>query len=418
MLFVTGGQDPIVRPGNVLDAAPTGGVNLINIAGMSHFPTKPKERVQELQRDFWLKQLGHIVPAFAEQADNRRLEVLQRSWLNIEGTALHASSETAYEQYEQELDEAGEPASSAGLTPGGSLSDRWFGKEIERICDFIGDGEEGWVLVSRNEVPPVFQSEEVLKRYAAGLHHSEDLAADEFRLALRRREALTTSKERVTLMVTDIAIGSSFKESPSLFPPRSETPGVARLPQEALDDEKRHFDLNWIQPNQNAVRVLSAGDYHPHQLGEIGEAVRILQGLDPDDPATRINVRFLPDAWIGIGAGLLNEIRLAFPVEGDSGSRVASEHAIVAWGTSLAQERIGRSAGAAGSDDGAGSGERLEAALKEKTLSIIEFSRAGLNPRYRGKRVKAPKRAGEVLIHWALAYKAAGVEPSEKLPVV
>jgi pimeloyl-ACP methyl ester carboxylesterase len=428
MLFVTGGQDPIVRPDNILDAAPPEGVNLINIAGMSHFPMKPKERVQKEQRDFWLEQLGQIVPAFAEQADDRRLDVLHRSWLNDQGTALHELAEEAYQGYKKQLDDVGEPPSEARQGSGASLSDRWFGIEIGRICDFIAAGSNGWVLVSRNEIPPVFQTEEVLKRYAAGLHHSEDLAADEFWLASQRREALLEGRARVTLLVTDIALETGFEQVPSLFPPRSETPGVARLSDRQRLAAREYFERNWERPEPAAVRVVSTGEFLPGELGDIGAVVGELQELDREDPATRISVRFLPDAWIGISERLLETIQAAVDGECGAADRAGAETAILAWGTGLAEERTAearqrRKALEAKDDD-----ERLAAAfpnesrlgkaLKSRDISIVEFSRAGLNPRYRGQRVTSPKRGGEVLIHWALAYKAAGLDRDEKPPLV
>lgn len=406
MLFVTGGQDPIVKPHNVLDAAPKEGVNLINIAGMSHFPTKPKEPVQTQQRDFWLTQLGKIIPAFAEQADNRRLDVLNRSWLNDDGTALHPEALEAYQEYKEQLDGIGEARSAGTLSTGVPLSDRWFGKEIEQICEFIGSGSKGWVLVSRNEIPPVFQTEDVLRGYAAALHHSEDLAADEFFLACQRRDSLLAGRPRVTLMISDIALEIGFKEAPSVFPARSETPGVARLSQEQLTAAERYFEQNWEALEPSPVRVLDTGEFLPDQLGAIGKSVALLQDLGAD-PTTRINVRFLPDAWIGLESELLAELEAESSADGDADPRQAAELAIVSWGLGLAQERSGELADTTHQ-------ARLEKALENRALLIVEFSRAGLNPRYRGQRLTAPKRAAEVLIHWALAFEASGTKPYEK----
>lgn len=406
MLFVTGGQDPIVQPQNILDAAPKEGVNLINVAGMSHFPTKPKEHVQTQQRDFWLKQLGQIIPEFAGQADDRRLDVLSRSWLNGERTSLAPESQLAYDSYKEQLDVLREPRARRAGAVGVLLSDRWFGKEIERICDFIEPGAGGWVMVSRNEIPPVFQTEAVLRRYAAGLHHSEDLAADEFVLASQRRDSLLKERERVTLLVSKLALEVGFQEAPSMFPARSETPGVARPSHLQLDEAWGYFKENWQDVDPSPVRVLEPGEFHPSKLGEIGAAVALLQDLDAEDPATRISVRFLPDAWIGLSADLLSGLQSELVSE-DGEPRRRAEQAIAAWGRGLARERSGQ--GGDGSHE-----RRLDEALKEPDLSIVEFSRAGLNPRYRGRRLLAPRRAAEVLIHWALAYEASGTEPDEK----
>lgn len=423
MLFVTGGQDPIVRPGNVLDAAPSEGVNLINIAGMSHFPTKPRKQLQKEQRDHWLGQLGRIIPAFAKEADERRLDVLRRSWLDDKRESLHPDALEAYTEYKRQLDEVGEPPWSGPSGSGPPLSDRWFGKEIDRITETIAGGAGGWVLVSRNEIPPVFQTEKVMKRYAAALHHSEDLAADEFWLASQRRETLLNNRDRVTLMITDIAREIGFEEVPSVFPARSETPGVAHLSQAQLDDVEDYFRRNWEDAEPGVVRVLSSGEFRPDQLGELGKVVADLQGLDPEDPETEISVRFLPDVWIGLDERLITDLLEGIEVEEGSG-RAVTEAAIAAWGTGLAEERAPRktvlrealekAGAAAGLEKSLPCETLLQSSLKSGRLSIVEFSRAGLNPRYRGQRITRSRRAGQLLIHWALAYEAAGVEPEEK----
>jgi hypothetical protein len=395
MLFVAGGQDPIVRPDNVLEAAPQEGANILTIASMSHFPTKPKERVQQEQREFWLEQLGQIIPAFAQQADERRLDVLQRGWLNEARDDLHEDAIVAYEEYERDLDAIGEPPSSG--TSGASLSDRWFGKEIERICNFIGDGAKGWVLVSRNEVPPVFQTAEALKRYAAGLHHSEDLAADEFWLASKRRNALETGHERVTLMITQVALDTGFEESPSMFPPRSETPGVPRLSANQRADARDHFERVWQQPEPAAVQVLFPGEFEPDQLGDIGKAVARSQQSRFDGEHTPIDVHFLPDVWIGLDQDALGALEAQAEIEdGMRGTRFAAETALVAWAAEIAEGKESAT-------------KLLKTYLRERQMVIVKFSRAGLNPRHRGQRVSSANKAGGVLVHWALAYEAARV---------
>lgn|SRR5215203_3156001 len=401
MLFVTGGEDPIVRPGNVLEAAPPEGVNLINIAGMSHFPMKPRALVQEQQREHWLEQLGQIIPTFSEQADRRRREVLSRSWLNDRGTALHDEAEKAYVAYKEKLDEVGEPPSEGRVTSATPLSDRWFGKEIEHICDFIAEGAGGWVLVSRNEIPPVFQTEDVLRRYAAGLHHSEDLAADEFWLASRRRDVLLANRPRVTLLLSEMALEIGFEEEPALFPPRSETPGVPRLPEERLLAAKTYFEKNWQRPKPSALRVLKARGFRPSQLGDIGRAVAKRE-LDPGAEDSVIELRFLPDAWIGIHPDLLASLQTKYGGKYPEGSRSRAEHSILGWATALARERAGEGRSKA-------AGSRLDKARREREVLIVQFSRAGLNPRYRGQRLSDAKRTGDVLIQWALSYKATTV---------
>lgn len=414
MLFVTGGQDPIVRPDNILDAAPPEGVNLINIAGMSHFPMKPKERVQQEQREFWLEQLGQIVPAFAEVADERRLDVLHRSWLSDDCTSLHHDAQKAYESYKDELDEIGEPPNSGEVTTGVPLADRWFGKEIERLCGFIEGQAKGWVLVSRNEIPPVFQTEDVIRRYAASLHHSEDHAADEFWLALRRREALEKGHNRVTLLVTDIACKANRVGESSMFPPRSETPGVAQPSRSKLKLATTYFAERWLERDPCPVRTLTPGGFTAFDLGDVGRAVAVAMKEPGVDPAkAELQVRFLPDVWIGFEESLLRKIGKLHRCKKVRGLRDSTEAAIVAWAAALRLE------GNVWKGDKRKSKEEIDRkwrppnerilakALEQGKILIVEFSRAGLNPRYRGQRLTDVKRARDVLVHWAVSYEAS-----------
>ena len=51
MLFIVGGDDPIVRPRSVLDSEPPGGINLLEIGGVGHFlGSKPKDKEEAQQR--------------------------------------------------------------------------------------------------------------------------------------------------------------------------------------------------------------------------------------------------------------------------------------------------------------------------------------------------------------------------------
>jgi hypothetical protein len=66
MLFIVGGNDPIVQPRNVLDSAPPGGINMLEIAGLGHFiGGKPDSRDETRQRRYWMPEMGGVIDRFA-----------------------------------------------------------------------------------------------------------------------------------------------------------------------------------------------------------------------------------------------------------------------------------------------------------------------------------------------------------------
>ena len=68
LLFVVGGNDPIVRPRNVLESAPAEGINLVEIAGLSHFLGTPATGSEEGQRSFWLPEVAGLIARFSDRA--------------------------------------------------------------------------------------------------------------------------------------------------------------------------------------------------------------------------------------------------------------------------------------------------------------------------------------------------------------
>lgn len=179
-------------------------------------------------------------------------------------------------------------------------------------------------------------------------------------------------------------------------PSRSETPGVPRLSKKQRQAAEDHFNKIWRRPRPKAVRVLYPGEFEADELGEIGGAVAELQRSRFEEH-TPIDVHFLPDVWIGIHEEVLGELeRRAGIRRRRRGSRSSAEAAIVAWAARLAADEKNDM-------------DLLIEHLADRTISIIKFSRAGLNPRHRGQRETNPKKAAGVLVHWALAYRAARV---------
>jgi pimeloyl-ACP methyl ester carboxylesterase len=86
LLFVVGGDDPIVRTENVLDAGPPEGITLLQLADVTHFPGgatwKPddQQQVEREQRTFWLPEIGRVIAHFSERAAVALHNTLAKCW--------------------------------------------------------------------------------------------------------------------------------------------------------------------------------------------------------------------------------------------------------------------------------------------------------------------------------------------------
>ena len=73
MLFIGGGNDPIVKPKEILDASPAEGITMLSIANLTHFlDTEPRSDRESEQREFWLPEAAGLIARAAERAGDLR----------------------------------------------------------------------------------------------------------------------------------------------------------------------------------------------------------------------------------------------------------------------------------------------------------------------------------------------------------
>ena len=83
MLFIVGGNDPIVRPQSVLDSGPPDGINMLAVGGLGHFlGSKSQDDEEEQQRLFWLPRIGGLIDSLADDAAGTLVEERRENWLN------------------------------------------------------------------------------------------------------------------------------------------------------------------------------------------------------------------------------------------------------------------------------------------------------------------------------------------------
>ena len=259
--------------------------------------------------------------------------------------------------------------------------------EPERSAeDDADDAGRGWLLISRNEIPPVFMGQTGFRFHGQAVHHSEQQIVEYVRTLDERADYLQRRHDRATLLIP--SSGDRWFWHTKFFS-MSETPNAARVPN---DDEKREIVdcfREWV--DLKMVRQVIADEYDPpSQLGELGTAVANEVGTE------RLSLTILPDVWIALSGRALELVR----GEGGRDSREAIERTIVDWAARMVTRRVERQRNRL---------KRLQEWLDGGEVLAITVSAAELNPRYRGRQVRNAKHVEESIIHWALAYQASSV---------
>lgn len=391
MLFVVGGNDPIVRPRTVLDSAPPGGINMLAIGGLGHFlEAKAQNDEEKEQRSFWLPELGRLVGRFADGATAKQDEERPYTWLDAKQQFLACPPKK--NRSEDDTKDAGQRVkhlsaperlaiSQDGALPG-ELFERCLDDLLARQTD--GSTEAGLLFILRNELPTVLLDEQGIYEHAAMLNH-DDMGIARYAQGVRsRQDALLEHRQRIALILPWNAkrIVLNMDSHPGY-------PSQAESAKGQMPDESRRADV-WkaglgtcmkltAGAGKDSVRVFDgrsafrADGAHDKNAANILAAVREVKGFEDLEA-----VSSLPDCWvwmsrefIGLGKGQLTITQ--------SLKRLAE---MVSFNcTSL---------------------EMLDDHLCEDDLRIVTVSRARYNPRFRGRIIVDPKVARDLLLHVAL----------------
>jgi pimeloyl-ACP methyl ester carboxylesterase len=386
MFFVSGGEDPIVPPANILDASPREGTTMLSIAGMTHFlnqdPRDVGDRREREQREFWLPEAGGMIARAA-----------------IHGEQVHMEERKQAKEIRKRLTRPQHWTGELNREAADTLSD---GYTFEAALDWVFDSvarEEGWLFVSRNVIPAAFLPPHTFAKWGTGLHH-HDLRVQRYALGLRhRRRILRRVSDRTTLIVPE-KLQHWFVELSARFESHSDAPG-GRVT-DAVERRRiwKSFEKDWWR----CTRRFSAGPIGEPLDLSASEGTRFAEAVGKWIGAGEryLDVTHLPDVWIGVRA----DSRLLATKSG----RRAQVHGEFVEGTARALWDIVRVR-----DDALEKGEqpvakrKLEDDLADGRIRIVQISGAEFNPRYRGtmeKRTSAAVRA--------LARVAAGLIRSEQ----
>jgi len=404
MLFIVGGNDPIVRPKSVLDSGPPDGINMFAIGGLGHFlGGRSRDDEEEQQRSFWLPEMGRLIDTLANEAATRLAADRQENWLGPGmklPTAPRAETQAALGRLNttERMEVDGDGALSAAL--------------FQRCLDDLlarTEARRGILFVLRNEVPTVLIDDDAIQQLAAGLHHDDAGITAYIEGLRRRRRLIRDNPERVSLILPwNVRTILENMDAHPGHPSQSEGAG-GQIPKRVKPAE------TWKKFNESCVTLTNEA---PH-------AVRICDGrqgvcessgwplvdttaladvararLEGKGPTGRLPVKpSLPDCWVWMSPDFLGQ---------DMDETLTVE---------AGRSRLCKVVAEEYEDENV-----LSNRLRRDQLRIVTVSRARYNPRFRGRLVVNPRVARPLLLHITLCIAASfpfqeyDLEKGEPLP--
>lgn len=398
MLFMVGGNDPIVRPQSVLDSGPPDGINMIAIGGIGHFLEGGQRNAAEKdQLAFWLPEVGRTIGRLSKTAAERHRKDLASTWLDeckrVPSPALSTdggAKEIGWLSVAERLEVEGD----------GALPTHLFQRCLDDLLARPVLKRKGLLFILRNEIPTFLLGEEALQKYAAASYH-DDVSLTQYIQAVRvRQEAMKANRDRICVIlpwnIEDITKNIDPRSGQAS---QSEASG-GQMPWtvgvEAVWKDCMGECAEWAgRDHPDSVRVFDGrkgaawGGLPKLSTAELAAAAASLLKVGEGDHEITPS---LPDCWVWMSDSFLRR----------------AEHA----GASIA---VGREQLCKEVHTYLRDSDLLADQLVEDHLRIITVSRARYNPRFRGRIVAEPKLARELLLHVALCVAMSAPFGNSKL---
>jgi hypothetical protein len=409
MLFVVGGDDSIVRTESVLQSAPPGGINLLEIGGLSHFidsdPGADKQEEQD-QRTFWLPQVGKLMHSFSNDAANQQRSEHGATW-GKPRTGDDAKPNdppallTRHRRIAVDIPQDGALASAQFDWCIDDMLHRLGEKSSESDAD--GGGSPGArhsrLILSRNELPAVLLDLDSVQERARAFHHDEPSIKEYCDRTLARGEVLRGAAPQVKVLLPWNAYKIlSTLESEHGFPSQSET-ASGHMPRP--DRERavwKAFEETCDALSERNPCVAAIYDGKDALVpGKENDAATKLLAQQQTIHKGELWVPSLPDCWVWLSGDYL----------GKSGGKPLTPERVDTWFMECVSELYSDSDDSKQKEEEENALGDLELALRADKLRIVTVSRARYNSRFRGRLVVDPKAAKQILTHVALCLAAA-----------
>lgn len=382
LLFVVGGDDSIVRTDAVLRSAPPGGLNLIEVGGLSHFLDGRASGDEEThQRDFWLPQVGRILADFSNNAYNQLKRERDVTWPS-EPLRSSPTEETRVRAPQREVPAAGSLS--------GDLFEKLQDDMLLRVQPSAGE-EAHYLYVARNEIPGVLLDTEGIRERARAFHHDEPGILRSVTRTLERAELIASASSRTTILLPwNVQTLLEHLDERHGFPSQSET-AAGYLPRPSRDSLVRSgFELkaSELQGSHGRPVVWTYDGTASHQVSRL-EADKAQTALVQDfaDEQGDVRVPSLPDCWVVVSGGFLGD---------KPGEERSRNERLNQMANKLVKLRETKD------DPNAEAQLTLRRSLANGDVRVLRVSRARFNPRFRGQLVTNPRDVVLFLTHVTL----------------
>ncbi|MGN6217304.1 MAG: hypothetical protein ACTHN7_10185 [Solirubrobacterales bacterium] len=355
MLFVSGGEDPIVKTRDVLDASPDEGITMLSVARLTHFLAEDaRSELEDEQRRFWLPESGSLIARAATRAEELKAKELRKA-SELRKKAESPAKVTGREPNQRDL---GSPDFEAALN--------WVVNLVTK--------KTGWLFVCRNGIPAAFLPPEHRLAQGTALHH-HDVAVQDYVLGLARRgKALHDIRDRTTICLSR-NLKPVFIGSGELFDPHNDAVGKLVTRQERADVWGRFIaDWNdrvrWFEAGQigKSPRDFTRDKHYQKIARNFTRLSAHREGIGSKD----LKISRLPDVWISLAKGVID-----MP---DSDPEVTAM-SFVNWVAEIVAEHQSDSTRSRKQDQT----DALSDYLAKGKVRIVRISGSELNPRYRGR---------------------------------
>lgn len=405
MLFLVGGNDPIVRPQSVLDSAPPGGINMLSIAGLGHFlDDKASDEEEGHQRNFWIPEIGRLTNEFAQSVFNAQLDEKHGTWLDDDWKFL--SDDLNGESYQKPVSRLS-AAETLEISGGGALSGELFEKCLDDLLarQLKSDPDQGLLFILRNEIPTVLLDEEAILQHATVLNHDDVGVARYVRGVQERKVAISADPTRNCIVLPwNARVTSETIDRNSGFPSQGESAAgqglKSRPPAEAWRAAERgirRFAANDAEvetarvfDGRDDLKTLRVGNPDLEVLLETFEKLK-KQPLEM--------IPSLPDCWLWISQNFVRDPSSAQTQKPDDEpsplnvDQVRSPLCVAVSNYSSSSEKL--------------KDWSWENALRNEDIRIVTVSRARYNPRFRGRVLTDPKAVELLMLHATLCISAS-----------
>lgn len=402
LFFVVGGNDPIVPTRSVLETSPPEGINMIQIANLTHFlgmPERPRHDRQPAQGewpDFWLPTIAGIIFSLAEHSEiTLRATMLENLWNddatdNGRGESWLLSEEAIKKRFEAGVVKQRAKDHRSASEP--LDSDRLQTSIIE-FAELLHNG--GALLILRNHIPVTLMGARVLLRRGTVPHFADFQIRNFWQRLQEQRQLMLHSPGKITVVVP-AHLNDWFAHQPSTLSAKHLT--VLRHDPNLQRKIWEDFLSEWEEKDGALYRFNAE---YPSDINASADPLFRLEKMIREDTATprdRWVLNCLPDTWISLSHEVVTDLA------GSDGKRPQIRENFI---DRMSQIYAGKQRKVQPSDDdskrAAAAEKKFADWLDQEELRIIRISAAQWSPRYLGERVWDRSAVMTLLTHTALA---------------